>query len=341
MDAEERSLFAASLGALTAQHTGAALDAALVEVGWGEALGEDPPAAVPLLFEPQGAAGTTSSALGAVLRSALGVQLDAGVCVVLPPLGTIDPPGSAAGEALAVAGLALGLGSAAPDAGSTVPASPGVGPRHGARQERCAVVARDGDRWSAALVACADLTLRSVRGLDPDVGLVEVAGDHVAATARVDLPPRAWPEAVAAGQRALAHELVGASRTMLSLAREHALERVQFGRPIAAFQAVRHRLAEAYVALEAADAALSAAWDEGTPFAAGVAKAVAGRSARTVSRHCQQVLAGIGFTTEHDLHRHVRRVIVLDRLLGDARSLTRRLGEDLLVRRSLPSILPL
>ena len=86
---------------------------------------------------------------------------------------------------------------------------------------------------------------------------------------------------------------------------------------------------------------LDAAWDDGTPLTAALAKAVAGRSARTVARHCQQVLAGIGFTTEHALHRYVRRALVLDHLLGDARSLTRRLGEDLLARRTLPSILPL
>jgi alkylation response protein AidB-like acyl-CoA dehydrogenase len=128
---------------------------------------------------------------------------------------------------------------------------------------------------------------------------------------------------------------------MLELARAHALERVQFGRPIAGFQAVRHRLAEALVAIEAADGALAAAWDDPSPFAAGLAKALAGRGARTVARHAQQVLAGIGFTTEHPLHRYVRRVLVLDRLLGDARSLTRQLGEDLLARRSLPAILPL
>jgi alkylation response protein AidB-like acyl-CoA dehydrogenase len=128
---------------------------------------------------------------------------------------------------------------------------------------------------------------------------------------------------------------------MLRMARDHAVERIQFGRPIAAFQAVRHRLADALVAIEAADAALAGAWDDGSPLAAAVAKAVAGRGTRTVARHAQQVLAGIGFTTEHPLHRYVRRAIVLDRLLGDARSLTRRLGEDLLAQRSLPSILPL
>ena len=68
---------------------------------------------------------------------------------------------------------------------------------------------------------------------------------------------------------------------------------------------------------------------------------MAGRSARTVARHAQQVLAGIGFTTEHPLHRYVRRTLVLDRLLGDARTLTHQLGEDLLRTRRLPPMLPL
>jgi alkylation response protein AidB-like acyl-CoA dehydrogenase len=174
-----------------------------------------------------------------------------------------------------------------------------------------------------------------VNGLDPDLGLVEVSGDLQS------VPSSAWSDAVAAGQLALAHELVGASRTMLQLAREHAVERVQFGRPIAAFQAVRHRLAESLVAVEAADAALHAAWEFGSPGAAAMAKAVAGRSARTVARHCQQVLAGIGFTTEHPFHRYLRRVLVLDGLLGDTRTLTKRLGDELLSTRQLPPVLPL
>ncbi|MBN2623320.1 MAG: hypothetical protein JXA83_08130, partial [Acidimicrobiales bacterium] len=112
-------------------------------------------------------------------------------------------------------------------------------------------------------------------------------------------------------------------------------------RPIAQFQAVRHRLAESLVAIEAADAALGAAWDDPSPVGAALAKAIAGRGARTAARHCQQVLAGIGFTTEHPLHTFVRRVLVLDHLFGDARSLTRQLGADLLARRALPSMLPL
>ncbi|HET6774431.1 MAG TPA: acyl-CoA dehydrogenase family protein [Acidimicrobiales bacterium] len=320
MDADARELFATSLRHVTAANTGDALDAALGELGWGEALPADRRTAVSLLFELQGAAGATSSALDAVILETLGLGLEGDLGVVLPPLGRTDPPGSVEGEGVRVGGLALA----------------GV-----AARDRAVVITGTGEGSLAAVVDTAELKLRAVHGLDPRLGIVEVTGAHVPATARSDLPRTAWPAAVAAGQRALAHELVGASRTMLGLAREHALERVQFGRPIASFQAVRHRLAEAYVAIEAADAALAAAWVDGTPFTAAMAKAIAGRSARTVSRHCQQVLAGIGFTTEHDLHLYVRRVIVLDRLLGGARSLTRRLGEDLLERRSLPSILPL
>jgi alkylation response protein AidB-like acyl-CoA dehydrogenase len=318
MDAEERELFAKSLKHATAHRTGAGLDAALDDLGWRDAFAADPQAAVSILFELQGAAGTTSSALDDVIVAAAGLDPAPHLGAVLPPLGRTDAPGEVVGREVAVGGLGTaGL------------------PRRG----RAVVVTRSGN--GVAVVDTAVLELRTVRGLDPLLGLVEVAGTHVRPTQRSDPPRTAWAAAVAAGQRALAHELVGASRTMLDLAREHALERVQFGRPIAQFQAIRHRLAESLVAVEAADGALTAAWDDGSPFAAAVAKAIAGRSARTVAGHCQQVLAGIGFTTDHALHRYVRRVIVVDRLLGDGRSLTRLLGDDLLGRRSLPSILPL
>ncbi len=86
---------------------------------------------------------------------------------------------------------------------------------------------------------------------------------------------------------------------------------------------------------------LDAAWLDRAPDTAAMAKAVAGRQARTAARHCQQVLAGIGFTVEHPLHRYVRRTLVLDQLLGSAASLTTALGDDLIGRRRLPPLLPL
>ena len=90
------------------------------------------------------------------------------------------------------------------------------------------------------------------------------------------------------------------------------------------------------MAIEAAGAALAAAWDDPAPQAGAVAKALAGRAAHTAARHGQQVLAGIGFTTEHPLHRYVRRVLVLDELFGSSRSLTREIGRQLIEARRLP-----
>jgi hypothetical protein len=135
--------------------------------------------------------------------------------------------------------------------------------------------------------------------------------------------------ALAAGRRALGWWLVGTSRTMLSLARQHAMDRVQFGRRIASFQAIRHRLAETLVAIEGAEATLHAATDQPDDLACLLAKAAAGQAALTTARHCQQVLGGIGFTAEHQLHRHIKRSLILDGLLGSARELTREAGATL------------
>jgi alkylation response protein AidB-like acyl-CoA dehydrogenase len=151
----------------------------------------------------------------------------------------------------------------------------------------------------------------------------------------------AWSAAVANAQVATGHELIGASRRMLELARQHAMEREQFGQLIGRFQAVRHRLADTLVAIETADAVLDAAWLDRSPLTAAMAKALAGRSARTAARHCQQVLAGIGFTTEHPLHLYIRRILVLDQLFGSSRALTAALGQDILTSRQLPPLLPL
>ena len=271
MDAQERELFA---GALVGALDGAAdIDTALVDLGWDDAFHHDPRVAVSVLFEWQGRAAASSSALHRVMGTA-----------VLPVLGSTACP------------TERGLALHAPEG----------------------------------------LDVRRISGLDPALGLFEVSGPF--ATHEV---PATWADALSAGQRALAHELIGASRAMLDLACTHALERIQFDVPIASFQAVRHRLADSLVAIESAAAALDAAWDEPGPLTASVAKALAGRGGRLVTRHCQQVLAGIGFTSEHAFHPYLRRVRVLDGLLGDARSLTRELGQSLLQAGELPPILAL
>jgi hypothetical protein len=318
IEGADLELFERSVARAVSDADRAAVDPALDALGWPDALEDDPRAAVSVLFEQQGAAGAASSALDLVLRRALGVGGEpAGV--VLPPLGAVAPPGSLRGDRVKVAGVGTG----------------GL-----VTHDRALVVARTDEGEVAVIVATGALEVRRVAGIDPGLGLVEVRGGDVAVGAGAQ-PVPGWSMGVAAAQVAIGHELVGASRTMLSLAREHALERIQFGQPIAKFQAVRHRLAEKLVAIETADAMLEAAWLDGSPGMAAMAKALAGRGARTAARHCQQVLAGIGFTTEHDLHRYIRRVFVLDELFGSARTLTRSLGEELLATRQLPPLLPL
>ena len=139
-------------------------------------------------------------------------------------------------------------------------------------------------------------------------------------------------------RKAVGWWLVGSARAMLALARQHALDRVQFGKPIASFQAVRHRLAETLVTIEGAEATLSLSSSDSPDLTAMLAKAAAGKAALLAAKHCQQVLGGIGFTDEHDLHVHVERALVLDGLLGSSRELSRKAGAGLRARKSVPRL---
>jgi hypothetical protein len=322
MDSGELELFTQSIRQATERHTGESLDAALIELGWQDALAISPRIAVSSLFPLQGEANAISSALSYVLAAGLGRNDQPTPPVVLPALGSWLAPGLVAGDRIAI----RGLGTAALQ-----------------RHDIALVAARVDEAGTTATVSVrvSDLSIREIDGMDPDYGLAEITGEGVPFTGGQDHDGATWADAVSLGQLALGHELVGASRKMLDLAREHALERIQFGRPISAFQAVRHRLADTLVAIEAADAVLAAAWEVPSPQMAATAKALAGRGARTTARHCQQVLAGIGFTAEHPFHHYFRRVLLLDQLLGTAKSLTEHLGRELLDSRSLPVLLPL
>jgi alkylation response protein AidB-like acyl-CoA dehydrogenase len=236
---------------------------------------------------------------------------------VLPPIGQWCPPGVLDGYDFRLNGL------------TTVTAG---------GQASILVIASTDEGTIAVSTPTSSLRLRQVAGVDPTLGFVEVTGEG---TTKSDAVPVDWDSAVALGRLALAHELVGASRTMLELARQHALDRVQFGRPVGSFQAIRHRLAETVVGIEMAEAALDAAWLDRSADSAAMAKAVSGRQARITARHCQQVLAGIGFTAEHPLHRYVRRTLVLDGAFGTAASITRAQGAAMIESRALPPPLPL
>src|SRR5688572_2318095 len=103
LDADERALFATTLGELTARASGEALDDALESLGWRDALAADRRAAIATLFEAQGRAAASSSALHHVLTSAMGIEPDPGLGAVLP--GRLGLPGLArCGSAVAAGG---------------------------------------------------------------------------------------------------------------------------------------------------------------------------------------------------------------------------------------------
>jgi hypothetical protein len=322
MDAAERALLEKSvrdaIDAAVATSPGT-IDGVLAGLGWPDMLEAEPRDAIAVVFEALGTTNAPASALDDVVCSALGREPNADVAVVLPAFDTWAAPGRIDGDRLRATGLAT---SRAADATELL------------------VVGDAAAGTRAVLLPATAAERRPVHGIDPDAGFHAVTIDATPTDTAV-LDEETWTAAVALGRRAVAHQLAGASRSMLTVARAHAMERVQFGRRIASFQAVRHRLAEALVAIEALDAALITAADEAGPETAALVKALAGRAARTVAMHCQQVLAGIGFTTDHPFHRFLKRTMALDGLFGTADTVVTDLGRRLLETRVVPTLIEL
>jgi hypothetical protein len=292
MDAAERHLLETTvLRAIetAAPHGNGAIDDALTGLGWLEMLETERSDTIDIVFRALGSTNGSASALDDIIVSALGVEPRGDLAVLLPTFGAWCPPGNLDGERVVAVGLASARCTTAAE---------------------MLVVCSTGDQLATVNVPASAADASVVRGLDPNAGLhiVRVARDGASST---PLERPRWDAAVADGQRAVAHQLAGACRAMLELAREHALQRVQFGRPIVRFQAVRHRLADALVSIEALEATLTAASNAPSPLTAALAKATAGRTTSVVGGHCQQVLAGIGFTTDHPFHRLLKRTLTV------------------------------
>ncbi|HUA56783.1 MAG TPA: acyl-CoA dehydrogenase family protein [Candidatus Sulfotelmatobacter sp.] len=116
------------------------------------------------------------------------------------------------------------------------------------------------------------------------------------------------------GAACRAQQIAGALETALELAVRYANDRVQFGRPLAKFQAIQHQLAlaaeqagAARVAADGASAALAARGGDAV-FAVAAAKIRAGEAAGKLTDYVHQVHGAIGFTHEHRLHHATRRL---------------------------------
>jgi alkylation response protein AidB-like acyl-CoA dehydrogenase len=123
---------------------------------------------------------------------------------------------------------------------------------------------------------------------------------------------------------ALSAEMVGTAQKALDMAVDYAKTRVQFGKPIGSFQAVKHKCVDMMVAVEnARSLTYYACWtvDERLPEAAtavAMAKAYASDMAKNVTSEAIQVHGGIGFTWEHDMHLYHRRALAGEANFGNA-----------------------
>src|ERR1700752_2856402 len=181
------------------------------------------------------------------------------------------------------------------------------------------VVACDGDqvnrwtRFSAQPVATMDPTRRlarlraeEVEAIGTDPGIADIAAILLAA------------------------EQIGAAERCLELTVEYAKSRVQFGRPIGSFQALKHRMADLYVGVAAAKAVVSDACDDPTPTNAATARLAATEALQTVSAEGIQLHGGIAITWEHDMHLYFKRAHGSAQLLATPPELMRRLESEVL-----------
>ena len=172
------------------------------------------------------------------------------------------------------------------------------------------------------------MSIRQLKTMDMTRRLCDVTFENVKLDADAVLGDvdRGWPKLERAMQRAtglLAAECVGGANKVLDMSVAYARERVQFGRPIGSFQAVKHKCADMLVDVELGRSAMYyAAWaasdeEQELALASSIAKAFCGEAYTRVASNGIHVHGGIGFTWEHDMHLYFKRAKANEVLLGD------------------------
>ena len=165
---------------------------------------------------------------------------------------------------------------------------------------------------------------------------IELAGVEVAEADRLSGGDAmdALHRALSAGVVAIAVEQVGGIQQTLASTTAYARDRIQFGRAIGSFQAIKHRLADMLVELESARSAalhaaraLAAGEREELAIAAPLAKSYCSEVFERSAADGIQLFGGIGFTWEHDQHLYLKRAKATKLLLGDPTHHRALLGE--------------
>ena len=253
----------------------------------------------------------------------------------------------ASGKSIACLAVAEGPGRLGPQAVATV-AVEGV---------------LSGSKWPVLDGECADVAIVAARsGADMALFIVELDApgvtrmpleslDPTRGQARIDLQGAhaellaadGWPVLQAALNRAAvlaAFEQIGGAERSLEMARDYALERHAFGRPIGSFQAIKHKLADMYVSVVLARSnCYYGAWAMAhgaveLPEAAAAARVSATQAFRQCAAENIQIHGGMGFTWEMDCHLYYRRAHLLGVSLGGLAQWQDRLIEQLRDRRA-------
>jgi alkylation response protein AidB-like acyl-CoA dehydrogenase len=201
------------------------------------------------------------------------------------------------------------------------------------------VVAREGESWSLFLVDLADarLSRRALHCLDPSKPQAALRFDGVPAEP-VGEPGRGRLLAERVLQSAavlIAFEQIGGADRALTMARDFALERHAFGRPIGSFQAIKHKLADVFVANQLARShAYYGAWalaNDTTELsiAAAGARVAASAAFSHAAAENVQTHGGIGFTWESDCQLFYRRARFLASCLGSPMAWRERLAVEI------------
>jgi alkylation response protein AidB-like acyl-CoA dehydrogenase len=309
---DERELLRETVAALVAKHAPpAAVRAAMEsELGYDESLWR-------LLCEQVGAAALVvpdeSGGAGGTLADAAVVLEELGKSLVPSPLlGTTlaelallaadDPDGDALGA------LAEGaaIGAVVFDADYVI---------NGDIAD-IVIAAGDGklDRWTA-------FEAQPVATMDPTRRLARVTPQSTA-------PLGADPGIADLAAILMAAEQIGAADRCLELTVEYSKERVQFGRPIGSFQALKHRMADLHVAVQAARAVVNDALAAPTPTSAALTRVAATEAFNTMAAEGIQLHGGIAITWEHDMQLYFKRAHGSSQLLGPASEHLRRLESE-------------
>ncbi len=198
------------------------------------------------------------------------------------------------------------------------------------------VIARTPDRPAPFFVRSSEAAIEPVASADLTRPSARARFDGARVEARLD--PELLPGLIDRARVLIAADAVGGAAATLDMAVSYAKDRQQFDRPIGSFQAVKHRAADAWRALETARLATwYAAWaianaaSDAHPAALS-AKAAASDAFVRCAADSIQIHGGIGFTWEHDAHLYYRRALADQAMLGDGVAMREALAAGVLER---------